>query len=92
MTCKDCVYSPICKVYADFGVTDVPYNEDDTCEMFKSKSDLVEVVRCKECLYKNEWANDGTYPDYNFCKHSGLWHLTDNHFCSYGKRKEGAEE
>lgn len=55
-------------------------------------ADVVEVVRCKECLYKNEWANDGTYPDYNFCKHSGLWHLTDNHFCSYGKRKEGAEK
>ena len=55
-------------------------------------ANVVEVVRCKECLYKNEWANDGSYPDYNFCKHSGLWHLTDNHFCSYGIRKEGAEE
>jgi hypothetical protein len=54
------------------------------------KADVVEVVRCKDCLYKNEWANDGSYPLYNFCKHSGLWHLTDNHFCSYGEKKEGA--
>ena len=43
MTCKDCLYSPICKVHADFGVTDVPYDENDTCEMFKNKADLVEV-------------------------------------------------
>ena len=55
-------------------------------------ADVVEVVSCKDCLYKNEWANDGSYPDYNFCKHSGLWHLTDNHFCSYGEKKEGAEK
>ena len=58
----------------------------------ESTADVVEVVRCKDCEYKSEWANDGSYPDYNFCKHSGLWCVTDSHFCSEGERKEGAEE
>ena len=91
MACKDCVYSPICKVYADFGVTDVPYDKNDTCEMFKSKSDFVEVVRCKDCKY---FSNDT-----DFCRKHNKWYCTWDYtikskrdFCSYGERKEGAEE
>lgn len=54
MTCKDCIYSPICKLYADFGVTDVPYDENDICKLFRSKIDLVGVVRCKDCKHATE--------------------------------------
>ena len=44
-TCKDCLYSTICKTYASFGVTDLPYNDETICELFKNKADVVEVVK-----------------------------------------------
>ena len=64
--------------------------------------DAVEVVRCRECKY---WGDeDGKLQDsdgvlFARCKvhnylidgrHTG-WCPTENDFCSYGERKEGAE-
>ena len=49
-------------------------------------ADVVEVVRCGNCKHKNEWIRNGL-GEY-FCRRSGLWCLTDNHFCSYGERKD----
>ena len=63
--------------------------------------DAIPVVRCRECKY---WGDeDGTLPRsdgvlFARCKvhnylldgrHTG-WCLTENDFCSYGERKEGA--
>lgn len=85
MICKDCIYSPICKLYADFGVTDVPYDENDICKLFKSKIDFVEVVRCSECQH---WG--GVTFGFVCRKFSGentkiCMHKDD--FCSYGERR-----
>ena len=48
--------------------------------------DVVEVVRCKDCLYWQD--NNGGYP-HPECR----WELGETpdaeDFCSYGKRKEG---
>lgn len=86
MTCKDCIYSPICKVYADFGLTDVPYDENDTCEMFKSNSNLVEVVRCKDCRSRNGGI---TRPEgRSLCERLSRW-VWNTDFCNLGERKEG---
>ena len=46
-----------------------------------STADVVEVVRCRECE---------SYNGHRYC----LYHadpVLDDDFCSYGKRKEGAE-
>ena len=83
MTCKDCIYSPICKLYADFGVTDVPYDENDTCKLFKSKIDLVEVVRCRDCKHRKT-ENCSMYVECD-CGSQHTWEC-DNDFCSYGER------
>ena len=64
--------------------------------------DAVEVVRCRECKYWND--EDGKLQDsdgvlFARCKihnylldgrHTG-WCPTENDFCSYGERKEGAD-
>lgn len=42
-------------------------------------ADVVEVVRCKDCVHKN--------PCCFKCLRDNLWHDTDD-YCSYGKRKE----
>lgn len=51
-------------------------------------ADVVEVVRCKDCKYCNE------YQKYDFRKYLGcnqngeIYEVEPNHFCSYGERKE----
>lgn len=85
MTCKDCVYSPICKLYAGFGVTDVPYDENDICKLFRSKIDFVEVVRCSECKHRDK---------IGLCQAEGqkLTIVKDNHFCSKGEKWTSSDE
>lgn len=58
-------------------------------------ADVVEVVRCKDCEHKKE-IHDCQKELYSSscvaCSyHSGLI-MDGNDFCSYGERKEGAEE
>ena len=51
--------------------------------------DAVEVVRCKDCKF-GDW--DSEPNDAMVCMRTkdGFWR-SGNDFCSYGKRKEGAE-
>lgn len=51
--------------------------------------DAVEVVRCKDCKY-GDW--DSEPHDAIVCMRTkdGFWR-SGNDFCSYGKRKEGAD-
>lgn len=59
------------------------------------KADVVEVVRCKNCEHKKEIPNCQKELYSSSCVacsyHSGLI-MDGNDFCSYGVRKEGAEE
>lgn len=50
--------------------------------------DLVEVVRCKDCLYWQD--NNGGYP-HEDCRWGKDETPDADDFCSYGKRKGGAE-
>ena len=64
--------------------------------------DAVEVVRCRECKYWGDEAGELQRSDgvlFARCKvhnylldgrHTG-WCPTENDFCSYGERKEGAD-
>ena len=45
-------------------------------------ADVVEVVRCKDCE---------DYNGHRYCEYNAIPVLDDD-FCSYGKRKEGAEK
>ena len=57
------------------------------CKHFKNKSDVVEVVRCKDCEYWKYWNNGKDYKPY--CDRFPMMIDTNaNDFCSYGVRKE----
>ena len=79
-TCKDCIHYEICDIMADqYGIPKVPSSQ---CGFYKNTTDVVEVVRCKDCKY---------YCPYNngYCTHgTGLMALDENQFCSYGERSE----
>ena len=50
VNCDDCFHNPICLLRIDFG------SEWKKCVHFKNKSDVVEVVRCKDCTVPhNQW-------------------------------------
>ena len=65
-------------------------------------ADVMEVVRCRECKYWGDEAGELQRSDgvlFARCKvhnylldgrHTG-WCPTENDFCSYGERKEGAD-
>ena len=50
--------------------------------------DAVEVVRCKDCLYSTE--RYGHMDCIHGVSYRNTWNKPD-FFCSYGKRKEGAD-
>ena len=61
----------------------------DCIETLESEStaDVVEVVRCKDCIH---FLNDTEYCVKNkeqYCEYDETIH-DDNHFCRYGERKE----
>ena len=71
-TCNDCIYYPVC-------------NYKMWCDLFKDKTNFVEVVRCKDCLYATE-----RYGHLN-CIHGvsyrNSWNKPDE-YCSHGVRKD----
>ena len=50
---------------------------------------LTEVVRCKDCKYGE--VDNADFHDQYLCNISGSDWNCGNHFCSYGKRKGGAD-
>lgn len=90
-TCKDCLHINVCKDYAS-------YDKDSiiSCDNFKNKADYAPVVRCKNCkhwerLYYRPFVEPR---DDGRCR--ALWQFhgaeryttLEDHFCSYGERKE----
>ena len=71
-TCNDCIYYPVC-------------NYKMWCDLFKDKTNFVEVVRCNDCLYATE-----RYGHLN-CLHGvsyrNSWNKPDE-YCSHGVRKD----
>lgn len=82
-TCGDCIHADICEhnPSLEFSRENIAW-----CDSFKDKADVVEVVRCKDCVYGRPY---GDQEEYIMCEDS--WDLAHprNHFCSYGKRKDG---
>lgn len=78
-TCKDCIHEKVCDSLIKSGC---PYLDEEIpanafCMEFKNKADVVEVVRCKDCvLHTHCFIED----HYNFV---GI----ENPFCCVGKSK-----
>ena len=91
MTCKECFHFEVCDGGRHIG----EYIEDDgiysegvekECITFIPTADVVEVVRCKDCVH---WGG----ATYGFIcrKFSGIDTkicMSADHYCSYGERRE----
>lgn len=81
-TCKDCIHYEVCRYMAQ---PDIVFNG---CVKFKNKSDLTEIVRCKECKHWEAYEEDERYGEcFMLCRNAN-----GNDFCSYGEKKESEGE
>lgn len=85
-TCHDCLHHAACAAFADgkdWEQSWITYGQNGQCEDFKDKYLFVEVVRCKNC----KWRNTSGCPYMNFKAAA----RDDDDYCSDGERKEHAE-
>ena len=92
--CEDCICFKSCQAWCvavDKALKTVAITEElqknnaELCPSFKNKADVVEVVRCKDCIYNFKSDTEG----YFVCSAmTNLNYVPLNHFCSYGERKE----
>ena len=84
----------VCAVGTDFMLKIAEAERKFICDLLNSLQqmeviDAVPVVRCRECKFGE--VDDADFPAQQLCKHNGADWNDENHFCSYGERKEGAE-
>ena len=85
--CGDCIHADICKQLNGgwFSRENIAY-----CKGFKDRKNLVEVVRCKDCMWfdtENELAGVFRKERHCYCTEVNTY-VSENHFCSYGERKD----
>ena len=84
--CKKCIHKPVCFKQ---GMRDklTPTGFELECRYFKNKSDVVEVVRCKDCKHFDAYEGEEHKGDCG--ELVGLESCVyEDDFCSYGERKE----
>lgn len=70
MNCKECLYHKMCP----FNITGA---EAEQCKTYENATDYVKVVRCKDCIYREEngWCIiQASYP-------------RDDEYCSFGDKR-----
>lgn len=84
--CGDCIHKIICKKVNGgwFSPENFAY-----CQAFKDRTNLVEVVRCKDCKhYDNSEGIQWCKINSKFYRGGVDWHgFPEDGFCSYGERK-----
>lgn len=105
MSCKDCLHRDGCCNFVPIEGTIEEKAEylyeclKKPCKDFKSKTDFVEVVRCKDCEHWKRVGSDNIFEkDFGECR-CEFWaddswmgncrkETYESSFCSFGKRKE----
>lgn len=54
-------------------------------------ADVVEVVRCRECIHWFDKWEAVSIPEAHYCRKMGLFKLSD-YYCADGKRKDGGPD
>ena len=80
--CGDCVHFGVCEPYTE---PNECFPEVGGCPAFKSKTDFVHVVRCKDCKF---WRDDILQDEMKCCS-IGYYMTKGDSFCSFGKKAEG---
>ena len=83
MNCKGkCIHADVCKrmLFPDLYNLTTP----EECDRFKSKDDVVEIVRCKDCIY---YENGKDYVPYCNNVMNLFSEMNPDGYCCHGERK-----
>lgn len=80
MTCKDCLHNEVCALRRN-GLHCI----GDVCKHFKPTADVVEVVRCKDCVHYESYHKP--VEDFDGKCFARCCETDEQDFCNYGKRK-----
>jgi hypothetical protein len=92
--CEKCIHGDICVIQCG-------YDEGDEraltyCSEFKSKDDVVEVVRCKDCIHNADNGGDCDrvliHTHRNLITETNEYQYFKLNYCEYGTPKERGEE
>ena len=89
-TCYDCFHWKACRNILESMNPDLKGKKIticSTCEKFTPTTDVVEVVRCKDCKHSREQDRVFGITDYKCSKHN-ISCLSPYDFCSYGERSD----
>lgn len=79
----NCIYEDFCtKINGSDIVLPQP------CEYRKDKTNFVEVVRCKDCIYAHMTIGKEEVKYCDMFDSDGGVYFDKNHYCSYGERKK----
>lgn len=82
--CIDCIHGDVCR-----NAYTLKVEPPNVCGCFKNKTDVVEVVRCKDCKhYTDNMNEDNLWKGYCGKAISCFEFRKSTDFCSYGERKE----
>ena len=92
-TCGECIHFADClidKRTRYYGKDIACANVEELCKFFKSKSNFVEVVRCKDCKYYKPY--NKPVEDFDGECIVRECETDETEFCSYAKLKESNDE
>lgn len=85
-TCKNCLHYDVCYHIEHYGRH---METDEPCVCFINKSDVVAVVRCKDCKHYVE-CNSSLVGIVSVCTNQGSMNVlkSPSDYCSIGERKD----
>lgn len=92
-TCKDCIHEKVCDNLIAHGLPwgDGKYPAEKWCDHFKPTADVVEVVRCKDCICAETLPSGllrcRLHSVYSMFRNS-IFNVKPDDYCSYGERSE----
>ena len=93
MTCNDCIHFDACRnlleaFSPEYKGKSLTFTK--ACKHFKNKADFVEMVRCRDCVFRVS-IGEGVYTYKGEEAKECVWHnrgCYEDDFCSSGIRKE----
>ena len=92
-TCYDCIHCDVCSDAGDSGFSSLK-EDASKCKHFKNKANFAEVIRCGNCIHKqelNKWEKeiyvDGCVACERINPNGERDVMCSTDFCSYGERK-----
>lgn len=82
--CKDCLHYEPCSAFSE--IINAAVDVEKGCEHFKDRTEVAEVVRCKDCRH---FVTPQGVPCCDNFFGLGFPHPSGDDFCAYGERREG---